>query len=45
MHQQTFIPLNADLAKAWPSITKTKAALADADAWKDVKEKLDLLER
>jgi ferredoxin len=43
--QQTFIPLNADLAKAWPSITKTKAPLADADAWKDVKEKLNLLER
>jgi len=43
--QQTFIPLNAELALAWPSITKTKAPLSDADAWKDIKEKLNLLER
>ncbi|MFK0379228.1 ferredoxin FdxA [Pandoraea sp. NPDC090278] len=43
--QQVFIKLNADLSPGWPSITKTKPSLADADDWKDVKEKLHLLER
>jgi ferredoxin len=43
--QQHFTELNAELAKAWPSITKTKAPLAEADEFKDVKEKLALLER
>jgi ferredoxin len=43
--QQQFIKLNADLARNWPSITKTKPALPDADEWKDVKEKLDQLAR
>jgi ferredoxin len=40
-----FIQLNAELAKKWPSITKRKAALPDADEWKDVKSKLDQLSR
>jgi ferredoxin len=43
--QQDFIALNADLAKGWPSITKTKAPLPEADEFKDVKEKLTLLTR
>jgi ferredoxin len=43
--QQDFIALNADLAKGWPSITKTKAPLPEADEFKDVKEKLALLAR
>jgi ferredoxin len=43
--QQKFIALNAELARDWPSITRTKPALADADDWKDVKEKLQYLER
>jgi ferredoxin len=43
--QQEFIKLNVELARAWPSITKTKAPLAEADEWKDVKEKLPFLER
>lgn len=43
--QQQFTELNAELAKAWPSITKTKPAPADADEWKDVQDKLHLLER
>lgn len=42
--QQAFIPLNADLSAKWPSITKTKSALPDADAWKDVKDKFQHLE-
>ena len=41
--QQHFIQLNADLTREWPSITKSKGALPDADEWKDVKAKLDKL--
>jgi ferredoxin len=43
--QQSFIKLNADLSRQWPSITKSKGALADADEWKDVKNKLEQLAR
>ena len=43
--QQQFIKINADLTRNWPSITKTVAPLADADDWKDVKDKLQYLER
>jgi ferredoxin len=43
--QQQFIALNAELAKAWPSITRTKDPLPDADEWKDVRDKLPYLER
>ena len=38
--QLHFIKLNADLSRAWPSITKRKAALPDADDWKDRTGKL-----
>ena len=37
---QLFTPLNADLAERWPSITKKKAPLLDADAWAKVHGKL-----
>ena len=43
--QQAFIQLNIDLARKWPSITKSKAALTDADDWKDTPDKLQYLER
>jgi ferredoxin len=43
--QQHFTELNADLARNWPSITKTKGSLPEADDFKDVKDKLNLLER
>lgn len=43
--QRKFIALNAELAKHWPSITRMKAHPADADEWKDVKEKMQYLER
>jgi len=43
--QQEFIGLNASLSRSWPSITRMKAHAADADAWKDVKEKKKYLER
>ncbi|WP_295551623.1 DUF3470 domain-containing protein, partial [uncultured Pseudacidovorax sp.] len=40
--QLAFIKLNAELARAdgWKSITKRKAALPDADEWKDKPNKL-----
>ncbi|MCE2679768.1 MAG: ferredoxin family protein [Burkholderiales bacterium] len=44
--QKQFIELNVELSKGgWPSITRMKPHLADADDWKDVKDKLKLLER
>ncbi|MFC3108094.1 ferredoxin FdxA [Undibacterium arcticum] len=43
--QQQFIKLNVELARAWPSITKTIPPLADADEWKDNKDKLQYLAR
>ena len=43
--QQQFIKINADLIRSWPSITKTTAPLADAEEWKDVKDKLQFLAR
>src|SRR5262249_36274279 len=42
--QRPYIALNADLAKAWPSITEKKDAPGDADEWAKVKEKNHLLE-
>jgi ferredoxin len=43
--QQDFTPLNAELAKVWKTITKTKAALPDADEWSKVDAKRDELKR
>jgi len=43
--QLPFIKLNAELSRKWPSITKRKAPPADADAWKDRRDKLDQLVR
>ena len=42
---QEYITLNAELSKTWPSITRTKAALADADKWKDITGKLKYLKK
>jgi ferredoxin len=44
-NQRQFVALNAELAKVWKVIVEKKDAPADADEWKDVKEKLHLLER
>ena len=44
-NQQHMIQLNADLAKNWPSITKRKAPLPDADEWKDRTGKLGELKK
>jgi ferredoxin len=43
--QLAFIKLNAELSRKWPSITKRKAPLPDADEWKDRTDKLDQLIR
>lgn len=37
--QRTFVDLNARLARGWPTITRTKAALPDADTWAAVEHK------
>lgn len=42
---QEYIALNAELSKTWPSITRAKAALADADKWKEIKGKLKYLKK
>ena len=44
-NQQEFIKLNIELARKWPSITKSKAPLPEADQWKDTEAKLEFLER
>jgi ferredoxin len=43
--QRHFIALNAELAKLWKPIVEKQDPPTDVDAWKDVKEKLHLLER
>ena len=42
---QHFIELNADLSREWPVINSMKDAPADADDWKEVKDKLKYLEK
>ena len=42
---QNFIELNAELSREWPVINSMKDAPADADDWKEVKDKLKYLER
>ena len=37
--------INVELAKKWPSITRMKAHAPEAEQWKDVTDKLHLLER
>lgn len=43
--QHPYISLNAELAKLWPTITKKKPELPTAEEFKDIKNKLDQLER
>ena len=43
--QLKFVEINAELAKTLPTITDKKEAPPDADQWKDVKDKLQYLER
>lgn len=44
-NQRHFLALNAELAKLWPVIVEKQDAPADADEWREVKDKLHLLER
>jgi ferredoxin len=43
--QHHFLALNAELAKLWKPIVEKQEPPADADEWKNVKDKLHLLER
>jgi ferredoxin len=43
--QYPYIALNAELTTLWPTITKSKDSLPDAEEWKDRKDKLPFLER
>ncbi|MGE0310434.1 MAG: ferredoxin FdxA [Lautropia sp.] len=42
--QRRFVAINVEKAKIWPSITRTKDQLPTAEAFKDVKDKLQFLE-
>jgi ferredoxin len=43
--QERFLELNAELARQWPVIEVKKDPLPDAEQWKEVKDKLQYLER
>jgi ferredoxin len=43
--QREYTALNADLAKSWPAITDTKEPMPTAEEYKDVRDKLQYLER
>ena len=43
--KEDMLELNAELSKSWPVIAELKPAPEDADDWKDVKDKLQYLER
>jgi ferredoxin len=43
--EQVFLSLNAELAPNWPVLTKSRAALADAEEWRDKADKLQFLEK
>ena len=43
--QENFLELNAELSQEWPVITQLKDPPSDSDDWRDVKDKLQYLER
>ena len=43
--QQHFLTLNAELSLLWPVIAEIKDAPEDADDWREVKNKIEYLER
>jgi len=43
--QRQFIAINAELAKIWKPITKSKESMPDADKWAGVADKLQYLKR
>ena len=44
LEQQDFLQLNADLSQDWPIINYRKEPPLDADEWRDIPDKRDLLE-
>lgn len=44
-NQREFLEINRELSATWPRIAKKKDPLPDADNWKDVPDKKNLLER
>jgi ferredoxin len=44
-NQKRFLALNTELSRKWPVITQMKDAPDDADDWREVKDKLQFLER
>lgn len=42
--QRDFLDLNARLARAWPTITRSKEALPDADSWAAVADKRQMVD-
>jgi ferredoxin len=43
--QQQYLEINAELSLKWPVITEMKDPPEDADEWREVKDKLQYLER
>jgi ferredoxin len=43
--QQQFIAINAELSAHWPTITRQKDPLPDADQWRDTPNKIVWLEK
>ena len=43
--QRQYIEINRELAQTWPVITKSMAAMPDADAWAEKLPKTQLLDR
>jgi len=43
--QKEFIKINAELAKVWPAITKSKASMPDHEKWTNTPNKLQYLIR
>jgi ferredoxin len=43
--QKKFLAINTDLSRKWPVITQMKDPPDDADDWREVKDKLQYLER
>jgi ferredoxin len=44
-NQEKYLELNAELSEEWPVITEMKDPPEDADEWREVKDKLQYLER
>ena len=43
--QQEFIEINAEQSEIWPNITEEKSPLPEAEKYKNIKDKIHLLER